>query len=309
MSHDKAKYTRRLQHLQQKTGMEADNTGKLFSADELDLLLNLWFEGAAESDYLEALGRNPESPLRQIRYVMSNCDHGHRTNYRMGPKRIRRFGWPWNEYDLTAYRMTLSYKAREFGGDDVGQIAEGMARRVDEILILRKIIDELPTPGLIGDGFCAVPTEHRPNETAEQRYQRRLKKIDELIVFVQGGREAVKVYIAGPMRGIAEWNYPAFDEAEARWRAAGHIAFSPARTDRALGYDSNTGISDGHLRHVILADIVALFHADAIALLPGWEHSSGVAVELALAQFLGLPVYDAETMLTITPSTKPWGRL
>lgn len=107
----------------------------------------------------------------------------------------------------------------------------------------------------------------------------------------------MKIYIAGPMRGLPEWNFPAFDEAERRWRSFGHIAFSPAATDRALGYLPTTeGVDQEHLKHVMLSDIACLYSADAIALLPGWQNSRGTAVELALAQFLGLDIYDAVTM-------------
>lgn len=108
------------------------------------------------------------------------------------------------------------------------------------------------------------------------------------------------------MRGLPDWNFPAFDEAETRWRNAGHTAFSPAQTDRALGYgpDHQGGIE--HLKHVMLNDIAAIYHADALALLPGWEKSRGAAVELALAQFLELPIYDAVTMEEIEPKPIPW---
>lgn len=115
-----------------------------------------------------------------------------------------------------------------------------------------------------------------------------------------------KVYIAGPMRGIPEWNFPAFEQAEKRWIDKGWQAFSPAAMDKALGYDPNEPCVKEHLQHVILADIAAIFAADAIALLSGWEKSMGVAVELSLAQFLSMPVYCAETMEEMSPITRPW---
>lgn len=121
----------------------------------------------------------------------------------------------------------------------------------------------------------------------------------------------MRIYIAGPMRGIPEWNFPAFDEAEARWRAAGHVPFSPAQVDRALKYDPNEQgeATNGHLRHVIQMDIACIMAADAIALLPGWENSRGATVELSLAQFIGIPVYDAITMERIEPAGRPWSWL
>lgn len=123
----------------------------------------------------------------------------------------------------------------------------------------------------------------------------------------------MRVYIAGPMRGLPGWNFPAFDDARDRWRAAGHVAFSPADTDRALGYAAAAGFNgDGspeHLKHVMLLDVACVFHADAIALLPGWERSRGATVEVALGQFLGLRFFDAVTMKEVYPPRAPWGQL
>jgi hypothetical protein len=105
------------------------------------------------------------------------------------------------------------------------------------------------------------------------------------------------------MRGVPKWNFPAFDAAEAMWREAGHQPFSPAQINRALKYSPEDGTS---LRHVIHMDMACILSADAIAMLPGWEQSSGSTIELALAQFLGLPVYDALSMERIFPKEKPW---
>jgi hypothetical protein len=129
-------------------------------------------------------------------------------------------------------------------------------------------------------------------------------------------RKRMKVYIAGPMRGLPGWNFEAFDRAERKWRSLGHHVFSPVSILRGMGYawgdsapvepDGRDGQGTDHLKHVIQSDISCIFHSDAIALLPGWESSRGATVELALAQFLGLPVYAAETMSVIAPEAAPW---
>lgn len=120
-----------------------------------------------------------------------------------------------------------------------------------------------------------------------------------------------KVYIAGPMRSCPDWNFGEFDRAAERWRNAGWQPFSPAQIDRALQYGPETasGEDPSHLRHVIAIDLACISHADALALLPGWQRSAGATVELALALFLSLPVYNAVTMERIYPETKPWSDL
>ena len=119
----------------------------------------------------------------------------------------------------------------------------------------------------------------------------------------------MKVYIAGPMRGLPGWNFPAFDAAETRWRSAGHQPFSPAQIDRVLQYGPEDGESIAHLRHVIQLDLACVLNSDAIALLPGWQRSRGATAELSLALFLGLGVYDAVTLQPIHVTPTPWAEI
>lgn len=46
----------------------------------------------------------------------------------------------------------------------------------------------------------------------------------------------MRIYIAGLMRGYHLLNWPAFDAASERLRAAGHDPVNPADLDRAEGY-------------------------------------------------------------------------
>jgi hypothetical protein len=102
------------------------------------------------------------------------------------------------------------------------------------------------------------------------------------------------IYIAGPMRGYPEHNFPAFDAAAKELRRAGWRVLSPAEMDRVAGIHEFTDLSNPSTsikREVMRRDCAALCEADAIALLPGWEKSAGVKVELTLAKFLGLQEY------------------
>ena len=105
----------------------------------------------------------------------------------------------------------------------------------------------------------------------------------------------MRVYIAGPMTGLPEFNYPAFGDAATRWRAAGHDALSPA--------ENFNGDTTRDYREYIKADILMLARADAIALLPGWEKSRGARFELHAAQMMGLAVFDAVTLEPLSPAT------
>ena len=107
------------------------------------------------------------------------------------------------------------------------------------------------------------------------------------------------------MRGIEDFNFPAFDAAAARLRAHGHVVFSPAERDRAkLGdiFHSANGnekeIKEFSLREALGADTAWIAeHADAVVLLPGWERSLGAQAEAALARSLGLPAEPIEAFL------------
>ena len=109
----------------------------------------------------------------------------------------------------------------------------------------------------------------------------------------------MKIYLAGPMRGYENFNFPAFDFAAAKLRQDGHEVFSPAERDRLIHgpklennktgdeveAEKTVGFS---LRDALATDTDWIArNADAIALLPGWEKSSGAQAELALAKALG----------------------
>lgn len=108
------------------------------------------------------------------------------------------------------------------------------------------------------------------------------------------------VYLAGPMRGVPLWNFPAFDEAAARGRALGWRVVSPAEMDRHVGFDEHRDSLAGFdLAAAQARDVGAIMSlspgADALALLPGWERSTGAQAELALARWRGLAILDSRT--------------
>lgn len=108
----------------------------------------------------------------------------------------------------------------------------------------------------------------------------------------------MKIYLAGPMRGLPDDNRPAFDEAAESLRRLGHLVFSPVDHERAIGQP--VGITDGReLRTQILWDLERIAESDLVVLLPGWIGSAGVRLELEMARFVGCPTFSlAEVLCT-----------
>jgi hypothetical protein len=98
----------------------------------------------------------------------------------------------------------------------------------------------------------------------------------------------VTTYIAGPMTGLPEFNYPAFHAAAAELRAAGETVISPAELNGPDTPDSYTAerTYEWYLRQAL----TALLRCHQIAMLPGWERSRGARLEHLIACELGMPV-------------------
>lgn len=92
----------------------------------------------------------------------------------------------------------------------------------------------------------------------------------------------MRLYVAGPMTGLPEFNYPAFFEAEEALIAAGYDVLNPARTEGRDGCESWLDFMRASLRDIS--------HADAIATLPGWSDSKGACLEVQIAHGLQLGV-------------------
>jgi hypothetical protein len=115
----------------------------------------------------------------------------------------------------------------------------------------------------------------------------------------------MKIYVAGPMRGIRDFNFPAFHQAAFQLRMLGHEVFNPAEKDEEQ-YGTDIGKSETgdeaeaeakgfSLREALAMDLDWICrHADAIYMLRGWENSKGAAAEHATAIALGLEVMYQE---------------
>lgn len=120
----------------------------------------------------------------------------------------------------------------------------------------------------------------------------------------------MKLYLAGPMRSISEFNFPEFRRVTALLCAAGHEVFSPAGADNERhGTDISKGNATGceeqaarehgfNLREALGRDLAWICsEADGVALLEGWEKSRGAVAERAVAIALGLPAQPYASFL------------
>jgi hypothetical protein len=93
-----------------------------------------------------------------------------------------------------------------------------------------------------------------------------------------------RVYVAGPMTGYENFNYPAFHEAAKLLRYHGYEVVSPAElNDQSVDWVS-----------AMKTDIAALVHCGIVFVLPGWEKSKGTNIELLLATLLGIEIRNID---------------
>lgn len=103
----------------------------------------------------------------------------------------------------------------------------------------------------------------------------------------------MKIYLAGPMSGYPELNFPAFHAEAARLRGHGFHVINPAE----INADPMAEWLD-----CMRADIKQLVDCAGIALLDGWERSRGACVEHTLARGLGLRVFRARHLVGLAGS-------
>jgi hypothetical protein len=136
------------------------------------------------------------------------------------------------------------------------------------------------------------------------RHKAKYGNIDDTRIYLQKfieHKEGGTLYICGPMRGIKDNNFPAFDAAAASFREREWNVINPAEIDRDL--DQHVVVAFDYPAYRYAArDLTALFYyCDGIAILPGWRNSKGARAEVFVALWLGLDVYDAITHRRIPP--------
>lgn len=103
----------------------------------------------------------------------------------------------------------------------------------------------------------------------------------------------MKVYISGPMSGIKDENFPAFNAAARALRSVGYEVVNPAE------FKTNVKGLEGKARwnKFLKADIKALMDCDGIVMLPGWQKSEGALLEIYNARALDFTVLEFESAI------------
>lgn len=99
----------------------------------------------------------------------------------------------------------------------------------------------------------------------------------------------MKLYIAGPMTGLPDFNFPAFNAAEQALQAAGFDTANPAR--------HGAGEPGLEWADYMRRDIPDLLACDGVALLSEWHRSKGAQLEVHLAHELGMPTAALQVWL------------
>lgn len=94
-----------------------------------------------------------------------------------------------------------------------------------------------------------------------------------------------RVYLAGPMTGLPDNNFPAFRAAASHLRAQGLDVENPA---------DNPAPATGAWRDYLRLAIAQLVRCDEVRVLPGWQRSRGATLEVHIAHQLDIPVLEYE---------------
>lgn len=91
----------------------------------------------------------------------------------------------------------------------------------------------------------------------------------------------MRVYIAGPMTGYKDFNFPAFTAAAKDLRDRGFDVLNPVEIAPEQGKS---------WAYYMRKDLAEMLTCDAIYLLKGWHESKGASLEKHVAEALGMLV-------------------
>ncbi|KIQ56458.1 DUF4406 domain-containing protein, partial [Pseudomonas fluorescens] len=99
-----------------------------------------------------------------------------------------------------------------------------------------------------------------------------------------------RLYLAGPMTGFEDFNFPAFNAMAAELRARGYQVENPAE---------HGVVTDADWADYMAYDLTRLGLCGQVAVLPGWENSKGARLEVHIARELGMSVVNAHDLVSM----------
>lgn len=169
------------------------------------------------------------------------------------------------------YSLDVPVEPAGVVADDSALLAWGERHRIGaDVKRLRWAYEDAIS--LAGPGAAIAAHELTPSEQIERIVHLRIDR-------------ARRVYIAGPMTGLPEYNFPLFNAVAANLRAAGWHVENPAEH----GHIDGAGWAD-YLRW----DISRIATCGSIWLLPGWTKSKGAMLEVHIARTLGMKIEFGE---------------
>lgn len=125
------------------------------------------------------------------------------------------------------------------------------------------------------------------------------------------------LYLAGPMTGIPQFNFPSFAAMADALRSVGFDVISPHEEDHPDVQEAAWASPDGDISKLpqgkagsdpgltATKNVMDIARAQGVALLPGWHQSSGTIHEVATATRFRIPVAPAALWLAAGPIAFP----
>jgi Domain of unknown function (DUF4406) len=107
----------------------------------------------------------------------------------------------------------------------------------------------------------------------------------------------MKIYLAGPMAGMPEHNFPAFNAKAKELRSLGHEVYNPAEIEpdeyaKIASEEKKAEFHNGGYRNCLSKELVWICNsAEGMYLLKGWEHSKGANSEFTTGKAVGVQFF------------------
>lgn len=111
----------------------------------------------------------------------------------------------------------------------------------------------------------------------------------------------MRTYLAGPMSGQADYNYPMFHTVVRHLRDLGLTIISPAEDEDHKPMQPPAPGAEKPRAHYMREGLNKLLRCQAIYMLPDWQFSKGAKLEHRIAQACGMTIFYAETSHTTDP--------